>query len=328
METTVLTIGIDLGGTRVRVASVDPKGRVISMHAWDHTLQSADAFIADITPILRDMSKPIAHSARAVRAALRDCSAPLIGLAVAGVIDVARQCVTRSVNLPWLEGVPIAERFRESIGQSVRLFTDAEAATWAEFSEEGVAASDPPEVGRAHVRRFAHLRLGTGAGLGVVVNAALLPFDPHRTTHLEALVVDRSEGARLCRCGLRGCLETVASGPVLIARASAAGINRGLVELNEQAISGEPEARAIVDEAAQAVERAIEHIVNTWHVDVVSLGGGVIEHLPILFDRVAARFHSPAVPNAQVRVMRARLGDQAGCIGAARLAAGLGAVAE
>ncbi|MBI1826150.1 MAG: ROK family protein [Planctomycetes bacterium] len=240
-----------------------------------------------------------------------------IGLAVPGVIDAQAGIVRRSVNLPFLENRPIARDLSEAIQKSdsptsniVVLMTDADAATWGEYSTMNPLP-----------RRFAHLRIGTGIALGIVIDGVPQPRDPNRRTHLPLLVVDHSPSAGECPCGLRGCLETIASGPAITSQARAM---LGITNLNklEQAVAqGHPGALDLISNCASAILVACAAIQGEFMVDMISLGGGALFALPSLLESC----HSTAKKSRNFREKTlvlgpAALGDNAGVFGAALLA--------
>ena len=189
------TIGIDVGGTTTRIAAVDSAGRPLASHRTSTPADPGEFFNLLSRAALR-LSKEAASQ--------RGEHVERVGLAVPGLLDRDRSAVRRSVALPWLEGRAVAAEFTGVSGLPCVLLTDAEAATWGEY-----AAKSPAPT------RFVHLRVGTGIACGAVLDGELQRLDLDRTTHLELLVVDDGPEARPCACGLRGCLETIASGRAL-----------------------------------------------------------------------------------------------------------------
>ncbi len=236
-----------------------------------------------------------------------------IGLAVPGVVEADEKRITRCVGLPYLEGTWLAKSMATHTRRPVVLTTDIDAATW---SERLALASAPA--------RFAHLRLGTGVGLGVIVEGKPQSIDPDRTTHASVLVVDEQPNAARCACGLRGCLEIIAGGRAIAKTARSLGFD-GLPALQWAYDRKEPAARAVVEAAAKAITRAVVNIHRRYRPETLVLGGGVIEHLPALFERTTELLPEAAVSDTAtsirtLRVDRAQLGDDAGIIGAATLA--------
>ena len=126
-----------------------------------------------------------------------------------------------------------------------------------------------------------------------------------------------------CPCGKRGCLETVVSGAALRKACADAGYSDGLSELQSACQSGDEIARTIVHNAANAVAKALEQLVQHFAADVISVGGGVVTALPTLFDEAIRSYtapkEAPADPTS-IHILRARRGDHAGVIGAGLLA--------
>jgi glucokinase len=163
------------------------------------------------------------------------------------------------------------------------------------------------------------------------VDGVLTPTDPERRTHLPALVVDARPGAAACACGLRGCLELFASGPAISQLASRMRLRRELEKLQADAKHGRHEAQVLVSGVAGWIVRGIRKVldplpygrgsVEPQGSSVVCLGGGVLATVPSLFESVSARWNAQVEsqwPEAKIRL--ARLGDDAGMIGAAMLA--------
>ena len=149
--------------------------------------------------------------------------------------------------------------------------SDAEAATWGEFF-----------MCKPAPKRFVHLRIGTGVALGVIIDGCFEDIEPGRTTHAKLLIVDDSASAALCRCGLSGCLETIASGTILAARTGELGLGESVEALDRTAREGHSEAVAIIERVAAAISRAIERVVLHYEPETICLGGGLVERMPFL----------------------------------------------
>lgn len=205
-----------------------------------------------------------------------------VGVAVAGIVDSRRGEVVRSLNLSPLEGGRFAIDLAEALRADVRLFADVDAAAAAEFRALGPPRPDA----------WAHLRMGTGVGLAVIKGGALRSRNSSKRTHREELIA--AGEVHECSCGLRGCLEAVAGG-------------RALEEASHSAES--------IDRAIRATRAVLAQLQAKLGVRVVCLGGGAIEH--------GERFRAGIfrAPIAGVDLSPARLGDEAGAIGAALLAA-------
>jgi len=310
----MFTIGIDVGGTQTRAAGVNSDGRILASRRSPTPRSGDELFDWIVLEIQRIRSESGCGPASAV------------GLALPGIVDRERGLLVRSVNLPFLQSRPIREELANRIGLPVSLMSDADAATWGEYS----ACTPRPGA-------FVHLRLGTGVACGIVVDDRLRSTGASRTTHWDALVVDDGPDAASCPCGLRGCLETIASGPALERQAATMAYEDGLAGLQSAWGRCEPAARVIVDRVADALVSAISNLKSQIHdcplphgrgsegTDplrvLVCLGGGVITALPCLLDQTAIRLRSRDDDfTRRITVHPSRLGDDAGVIGAAMLA--------
>jgi glucokinase len=295
----MLAIGIDVGGTSIRAAAIDFNGRILFSRR------------APTPPTFDDFCEWIVQALHHIREDTADGIVIGVGLALPGVFDAERGVLKRCVNLPFLEGRLLRDELSKNTGVAVRLMTDADAATWGEYT-----SSIP------HPRAFVHLRLGTGVACGIVVDNRLQPTDHGRKTHWKVLVVDNRADAIACPCGLRGCLETIASGPALEAQARKMGFIDGLDGLQQAWERKEPAARTIIDSAANATASAICNLKSQIPIGaVVCLGGGVITALPCLLEQTAKHLRSFEDNFARLVVVHpARFGDDVGVIGAAMLA--------
>ena len=298
----MISIGVDVGGTCTRVGAVDDTGRLLRGARFP-------------TPPNANGARIVALIERAFRTITESSgdSIDVVGLALPGIVDAQTGRLIRSVNLTDIEGYPIADALGDEIGLPVHLLTDVQAATWAEY---GALESKTD--------RFVHLRLGTGAGICAILNGQLEAHDAARRTHHPLLVVDAAQTAAECPCGLRGCLEGFVAAPALVARMSDHLDGRNLRELQTHYDTGDAFALAIVDLAADALTVALDNVIRGYDADVVSLGGGVIMALPSLLDRAVEAYGKRQDADRSRKgssIRAARLGDDAGVIGAARLAA-------
>ena len=302
----MLAVGVDVGGTNTRVGVVDQAGRILTGRRYATPEDgSGDEFVH----VLSGMVDQVVSVARVGGADVQ-----VVGVALPGIVDRQHGILVRSVNLPNLESRPIRDEFARKLERPVFMTTDAEAATWGEYT----ALEEPPH-------RFVHLRLGTGIACGAVIEGVLQRLDKGRTTHLPVLVVDQEPNAKPCHCGLTGCLETVASGSALLNSTKQAGCGNDLRQLQAAWEAGARGATEIVDQAAAGLAVALDNLVECFQPEVISLGGGVLDQLPCLIDAampggVPAGSARPAKTSPSVSIKRSRRGDDAGVIGAALLA--------
>ncbi len=180
----VLTIGVDVGGTKVAAGVVDEQGRIVAKLKRSTPAASPE----QTADVISD----------AVLELLRDHQAAAVGLGAAGFVDEARATVLFAPNLAWRDE-PVKKKVEDRVGLPVIVENDANATAWAE-TIFGAAR------GHEHV---VLLTVGTGIGAGIVVNGELYRgrWGAGGEPGHYRVVPD----GRLCGCGNRGCLEQYAS---------------------------------------------------------------------------------------------------------------------
>jgi glucokinase len=249
-----------------------------------------------------------------------------IGVACAGQVHPETGAIVFAPNLGWRH-VPLAETLFAAFGVPVTVENDVRAAAWGEY--------------RFGAHRSAHSLLaifvGTGVGSGAVLQGRLWVGAGNGAGEIGHTQVV-ADGLP-CPCGGRGCLEAYASGSGLRRRAEAAvasGAKTALAEIcagepdgitatliAAVANSGDELARGLWSDARRYLTLGVANYVTLVNPAVLVLGGGVIEALPELFDDVAGGVLTATTMLAResVRIERARLGQWAGVLGAAALAA-------
>lgn len=310
-DAAVVAIGVDVGGTHLRVATVDRGGRVV---ARESTRRPAG-------------ETPVAFGDGLVEA-LREQVADLpsdvpVGVGIAGVVGPGGRMIY-GPNLP-VEGLDLQDRLCESLQRPVTVVNDATAACLAE-SRAGAAAGCADVV---------LLTLGTGVGGGAVVGGRLLRGASGGAGEFGHLVV--ADGGRPCPCGNHGCLEAYASGRAIGEIASeqlAAGRTSralaGAARLDASAVSraaedGDPLAREVLEETGRWLGVGLASLVNAFDPAVLVIGGGAGQALgDQLFPTATAAMGSRVLGHrgrTLPEVRLAELGDDAGVVGAALLAA-------
>ena len=228
----VLFVGVDVGGSKIAVLVVDADLDVCSRHTIPTSVGEPDEAAGQI-------ASAIDTALAAAGASIHDVRA--VGIGVPGRVDPETGVISLAVNLGW-HRLPIRERLEAILGVPVAIENDVRAAA-AGILDRGTLGD---------VRDFIYLSVGTGISAGVVIDGAV-----HRGTRglageIGHIVVD-ADGP-VCPCGLRGCLETIASGPAI---ARAAGDDRTAADVYAAAAAGDATATAVVDRAGAALARAI-----------------------------------------------------------------------
>lgn len=162
-----------------------------------------------------------------------------------------------------------------------------------------------------------YLRLSTGVG-GAVLCEGRVPAGAHKLAgEIGHIIVDRSPSAAVCRCGRSGCLETVASTDALLnSWRGLADANATLADLAGAVASGDPRAHALVGGVAETVGRVLGLAALVTDPEEVVLAGEAGELLMEFSPQLQAALDREILPSQQVAVRRARLGDEAGALGA------------
>lgn len=240
-------VGVDIGRDHVRVVLCDLAGEPV----WHRDLHRAAE---------NDPPGVLARIAALVREARADTDVPterILGIGVGIACPVDRQGTLRADGvMPDWVGVHPAENLRDRTGFDVRLVNDANAGVLAEHSY-GAA------MGACDV---VYIRLSNGIGAGLISAGTLLLGSGGLAGELGHVTVEPH--GTICRCGNRGCLETVAN-PAAIAR-RAGTTTAELVHVIRQ---GDPRAHRAIEHAADAVGRALAQAVTILNPELVVIGG-------------------------------------------------------
>ena len=274
-------IGIDIGGTKMRAARVSADG-VMFAHRVMPTPKTSDAVMAQIDALIPE---------------LVESGVAAIGIGVPGRVDASKGKVL-SGGFVDLSGMPLAERLTKPGSRGVFIDNDANMALVAE-SRIGAAK------GLAHAIL---LTIGTGIG-GAIMDSGRIIHGGATAGQLGHVTVDANGAA--CACGGRGCVETTSSGTALRRHIAAAGLEptTSIAELLRREDSA---AKSIIAAWAGPLRAAIDGLVAALDPEVVILGGGLGAAACAALADFPARS-----PWYQCQVAPARLGDDAGVIGAA-----------
>lgn len=304
--TAELRIGVDVGGTNLRVGVV--RGREVLREYRRH---------ADFSGICRShaphqaLGRIVAALAEAVEQACRDHpGVAAVGIGFPGFIAPDTGVVSLSPNLPGLSQVDIAAPLAQQLGLPVRMENDALAAAYGEY-----LLAEP----RPH--NLVYLGLGTGVGGGLILGGE--PYPGEHGVSMEAGHIIVEPGGRACGCGNRGCLERYASASgVEISYRELAGRELEAEAIAARAHQGEAQAREAFRLAARTLAAALAHILKVADVGTVVIGGGMAAAWSLMQADFDARLEADLIPalRGRIRVTLARAGDQAGMLGAAALA--------
>lgn len=310
-----LTIGIDVGGTKIAAGVVDDEGKIGARTHRDTPAEDVDATAAAICDAAAEL--------------IAGDDVEAVGIGAAGFVSSDRSTVLFAPNLAWRDE-PLGARVGDKLKIPVVVENDANAAAWGEFAFG--AAKD--------VEHMLCLTIGTGIGGGVVIDGELL-----RGAHGVAAELGHMRvvpGGHRCGCGARGCLEQYASGRALVreGRAQAeAGSLAALQMLSVCGISdpaeltgpmittaaaaGDPCAVELLEDLGRWLGEGLASLATMFDPTTIVIGGGVSAAKDLLMKsaQIAFEKHLPAKANRPHPTFGlAELGNDAGLIGAADLA--------
>ncbi|WP_431044857.1 ROK family glucokinase [Streptomyces sp. P1-3] len=308
-----LTIGVDIGGTKIAAGVVDEEGAIL------------DTSTVPTPPTPEGVIDAIADAVRTVSAG-HDVEA--VGIGAAGYVDDKRATVLFAPNINWRHEA-LKDKVEQRVGMPVVVENDANAAAWGEY-----------RFGAGHGHDdVVCITLGTGLGGGIIIGGRL-----HRGRfgvaaefgHLRVV-----PDGLLCGCGSQGCWEQYASGRALVRyarqRAAAAPENAALLlglgdgtpegiqgkHISDAARQGDPVAIDSFRELARWAGAGLADLASLFDPSAFIVGGGVSDEGDLVLDPIRKSFRRWLVgsqwrPHAQV--LAAQLGGKAGLVGAADLA--------
>lgn len=310
LESEVVTVGFDIGGTNMRAAAVTNDGEILNATSVP-TPRTATALEEGIKSLVEELSQE--HIIGAV------------GLAVAGFLDPTCEIVRFAPHLPWRDRA-VRSHLEQLLGLPVRLEHDANSAAWGEY-----------RFGRAQgSQNWVLFALGTGIGATLMINGEIYRGAYGTAPEFGHLQVVR--GGRQCACGKRGCLERYCSGTALVQTAQEILTRdqrpsplRALAEegtltgkqVANWAREGDPVALEVMEDFSYWLGQALAIVGDVLDPELIVIGGGVSSAAD-LFLESATKQYQDSVVGAGYRplatISTAQLGSDAGMIGVADLA--------
>lgn len=299
----------DLGGTHLRAATVDQKGRIQSRFKQN-------------TPQVGDANAIVDAIIAAVHEFQKGAEISAVSLAIPGTVKVEEGAVVKAPNLPCLDGFRLAAALSSQLELPVTLENDANAAAVGEMWQ-GAAVG---------CKTIICLTLGTGVGGGIILDGKLWHGVDGAAAEIGHMCVDPFGGVA-CPCGSRGCLEVFASATAIVRMTREASprypdsILQGVEDRTAKMIF---EAGQQGDELALEIFRrmgvylgiGLANLINILNPEMIVIGGGVMDGWELFEKHMHQQVEERAFPllAARVKIVRAKCGDDAGLLGAARLA--------
>jgi glucokinase len=319
-------IGVDLGGTSLRIAAVESAGTLLEkVTTGTKVALGRDYVINEMCEAILATARKFAHVGKLDG----------IGIGVPGIIDMETGMLRESPNLPGWHDYPVREEIERRLKAQVILENDANAAA---LGEKWLGAAQ-------RVDSMCMLTLGTGVGGGVVLDGKVWHGMKGMAGELGHMNVEL-EGPP-CGCGSRGCIEQLASATAVkrmaieaVATGEAPDLGRAMKEdpefsakvVYQMAVQGDLPAQQIFVRVGRALGVVVADLINIFNLPMYVIGGGVASaweaFSPTMMEEVAQRSfvyratapiaNQPIQPKKTL-VTRALLGSDAGLYGAARL---------
>ncbi len=304
-------VGVDLGGTTVKIALVSPELEILGRTSAPTDRRSQDTLLDQLSRMIQEFveDRPVAG----------------VGFGLPSQIDQRRGLVLDSTNVP-LEDLDFAGEMNSRLGLEIRIDNDANVACLAE-ARCGVAQG---------VRHMVMLTLGTGVGGGLLLDGSLYRGAIGSGGELGHMSIDEDGPPCQGHCNNRGCLEVLASATGVMSAANTlaneqpsgrlANARVGGTELDarfiiDRAEAGDREAREVLRRVGRHLGVGIANYVNIFNPELVVVGGGVSSAGDLLLEpaREECRRRALKATGEEVRIVAAQLGNDAGLIGAAAL---------
>lgn len=308
----------DLGGTKMVVALVSPEGKIIDRHrqptlAQDGPEDVIDRLYSSIDYLLEKNN-------------ILFSQLDAMSLGIAGIIDTRNGIVDKAPNLPGWENLALRDKINDRYDVPVYVLNEVDAATLGEYRYG---------AGKG-LNNIALITLGTGIGGGLILDGKLFLGSSGSAFEIGHMVI-KDDGPE-CGCGKNGCLETLASGTAIgreAKRRIADGEKSILVDMmngaienitaervHEAAKKDDSLALGVIAGASYYLGLGIINMVTLINPEMIIIGGSVARMGNLLLDPVRRMVKDKTFPLMvkKLKIVRARLGEDAGLLGAAAYA--------
>jgi len=310
-------IGVDVGGTNVKVGIIDLKGRIRKKRMFSTGNFSSRRGL--INALVEDIRTVLGESGIEKKEVLG------IGVGTPGLIDSRRGIIHYLVNIKGFEEVPLKKILEKRLRIPTFLDNDVNIMCLGELHYGNGSGG----------KNIVCVTLGTGVGGGIAIAGDLYRGSSFSAGEIGHITIN--EKGPYCNCGNRGCLEAyvgnsyIAKDAVRRLRKDKKSLIRRLVKgdfskitpriISEAAGKGDALAKKILIDTGERIGVGLANVINILNPEKVIIGGGVAEAGRILFDSIRASVDRRAmnVPAKAAKIIKARLGRDAGLIGAVAL---------
>lgn len=314
-------IGIDVGGTNVKIALVDEKGKIIySNSVPTYAKMGYEYTVNNIKQAIKDLMKETNTTEKDIEG---------IGFDFPGQVDCKTGVVKLAPNIPGWVNVPIAKMIEDEFHIPTRIDNDVRCAALGELKFGAGKGCE----------NFICITVGTGIGSGIVINGKVVRGATNAAGEIGHIKLQMKDGP-ICGCGDTGCLEAFASGPAIVAlaqdyikggkstkfreMAAAEGGEITPYMVAKAAEEGDPVAKRIFEIVGEYIGIGLTSVINLLNPEKIIIGGGVAESGELLLEpiRCTIKERAMVVAGSAVEIVPAQLGNSAGVIGASMLVEG------
>lgn len=309
-------IGVDVGGTNIKIALVDFEGKIIYSNTIPTRAEMGfEAGVSNIKQAIRDLTQETNQDFKSIEA---------IGFGLPGQIDYQTGMVKNLPNIPGWTNIPLAKLIEDEFSIPTRLDNDVRCAALGELNFG--AGKD--------CRNLICITIGTGIGSGIILNGKLVRGAANAAGEIGHIKLTLGHGP-LCGCGDHGCFEAYASGPSIVSMAKeyiSGGKSAKYKEMApdgiitpylvaQAALQGDAVSIQIFKQIGEIIGIGLSSVVNLLNPEKIIIGGGVADAGNILLEPIRKTIHNRAMPiQAQsVKIVPAQLANTAGVIGASLL---------
>ena len=309
-----LVFAVDLGGTHLRAAAIDENGHIqFRLKQKTPTTDDPQEIVSALIAAARVCDEQTRAAGKSIGS---------ISVVVPGTVNVASGKIVTIPNVPCLDSFELTPALTHALGRPVILENDANAAAVGEMWQ-GAA--------RKH-RTIVCVTLGTGVGGGIILDGRLWHGVNDSAGEIGHMCVEPF-GSVACGCGSRGCLEVYASATAIVRMARegrprhpSSSLN-GTDDLTAESVfiagkAGDTLAVEVFHRMGDYLGIGLANVINLLNPEMIVIGGGVANGWELFEQHMRHQVdeHAFPLPASEVKIVPAECGDDAGLLGAARLA--------
>ncbi|MBQ8847958.1 MAG: ROK family protein [Candidatus Gastranaerophilales bacterium] len=309
-------IGVDIGGTNIKIALVDFDGKIIYSNTVPTRAEMGyEAGVNNIKQAIKELMQETNQDAKTIEA---------IGFGLPGQIDYKEGIVKNLPNIPGWVNIPLAKMIEDEFSIPTKLDNDVRCAALGELNFGAGKGCE----------NLICITVGTGIGSGIVLNGKLIRGASNAAGEIGHIKMDMT-GGPLCGCGDYGCFEAYASGPAIVtmAREYISGgksakykemATDGIITpyiVAQAALQGDAVSIQIFKQMGKIIGIGLSSVINLLNPEKIIIGGGVADAGDLLLEPIRKTIADRAMPiqAAAVQVVPAQLANTAGVIGASLL---------